>query len=592
MLCGAPTAVSALSCPLLSDGPLKPDAGLLRWSRIARAARKGIVTTTAPTQTDAPRVDAEPKVANWAFVAALAVIVAAAVWVLWRERGWLSSSDLAFFEIELMRIPDQWPLVGAYSRYGWSHPGPLQYYLMLGPWRLLGGASVGLMFGMLLLHLAAVVIAWFAVRRRSQGAAVLVVGALLIVWAGTASEALMPWNPLVGLLFGGTLLVLAWNAATRGRIGALLLLATGTLLIQAHVSTAPVVVFVCVVAVGLALWSTGQRDAIPWRSWLIGTLLAAILWIPPLIDQFTGSGNLRQIAAAAANGGPSVGLRQAATTLIDVFTLPPYWWNPDVSYLPTEWAPPWLLLVPVAALVVAAVRRDPVQLRFLALAATALVVAWLSVSRFLDPFTYLGAWIPGMAMVTVAVSLWILVDAADVDRILLIASPVLLLLPAIAVAITLVTSPPPLPYNTEITRDGSAAIIANELDDPGVHLNTQSFDVLPALVAELQARGVPVSATTPDDWPTHLKSLIPSDPGDRTQIRIRDVWDPGEPAPDGWRVIAEGDPFTAEEWHEIVELRRASVDEGATDEQRAVSVWVLAALVDSRFAWQVLAPVD
>ncbi|MEI2715437.1 MAG: hypothetical protein V9E98_00290 [Candidatus Nanopelagicales bacterium] len=138
-----------------------------------------------------------PRIATWSFVAALAIVGVAAGYVLWRDRGWLSSSDLAFFEIELMRMPGEWPLVGAYSRYGWSHPGPLLYYLLWGPWRLFGGASVGLLFGMLLLHLSALVIAWFAARFRSLAAAVLVVGALLIVWAGDrTSEALTALEPL------------------------------------------------------------------------------------------------------------------------------------------------------------------------------------------------------------------------------------------------------------------------------------------------------------------------------------------------------------------------------------------------------------
>lgn len=555
--------------------------------------------TDTATHSEARTTDVAPRIATWSFVAALAIVGVAAAYVLWRDRGWLSSSDLAFFEIELMRMPGEWPLVGVYSRYGWSHPGPLLYYLLWGPWRLFGGASVGLLFGMLLLHLSALVIAWFAARFRSLAAAVLVAGALLTVWAvGPESEALLPWNPMVGLLYGGTAVVVAWNASLRGRLGTLLLFPIGSLLVQAHVSTAPVVLALFMGGALLALWSRGQTDALPWRWWMAGAAIAVVLWLPPLIDQFTGSGNFRQILSSAAAGGPALGLRQGATVLIDAFSIPPYWWNPEIGLLPTEWHPPWLLILPILALAVALVRRDPSHLRFLAIATVALTVAGLGVSRFMDSYSYLGAWIPGIAMVTVALSLWILVAAAGGERLLLLASPVLLVLPALGVATSLVTNPPPLDHNTAITQAAAGAVAAEGLQSTGVHLSTApedrdlAFGVTPAIAAELQRVGVPLSASMPTDWPARLRALIPSDPDDRAPLLLREVRDPEASVPEGWRVLAEGDPFTPDEWRQIRELRRAATDPSLTADEQALSVWALAGLRRDRYAWQILAPAD
>lgn len=553
--------------------------------------------TDTATHPETNTTDVAPRIAAWAFVAALAVIVVAAGWVLWRDRGWLASSDLAFFEIELMRMPGEWPLVGVYSRYGWSHPGPLLYYLLWGPWRLFGGASVGLLFGMLLLHLSTLVFAWFAARFRSLAAAVLVVGALLTVWAGVGtSEALLAWNPLVGLLFGGTALVLAWNVSVRGRLGAVLLFPIGSLLVQSHVSTAPVVVVLCLVGTLLAAWPTGQRESMPWRWWFAGAAIAVVVWLPPLIDQFTGSGNLGQILAAAGAGGPGLGLRQGVTVVSDAFAVPPYWWQPTLGFLPDQLALPWLLVPLLLATVVALVKRDPTHLRFLTLASISLLVAALSVSRFLDPSTHLGAWIPGMAMVVVAMSLWILCAAVGRERLILLLSPLLLIAPAAGVAVTLVTDPPPLGRISDLVRSGTDAIRSAHVADSGVHLQTEldaeSFEALPALVAELQGQGVPVSASTPGDWPPHLLALINPEPADRTPIRIRKVWDPDEPAPDGWRIIAEGAPFTVDEWRQIQELRRGTNDSALTADERSLNGWALGDLLDGRYAWQILAPED
>lgn len=549
--------------------------------------------TDTATYPDTGTTDVAPRIAIWSFVAALAMIGVAASYTLWRDRGWISPSDVAVFELELMRIPEQWPLVGAYSRYGWSHPGPLQYYLMWGPWRLFGGASIGLSFGMLLLHLSALIVAWFAARFRSAAAAVLGAGALLLVWAVVGeSETLLAWNPLVGLLFGGTALIAAWNASVRGRLGALLLLPIGSLLVQAHVSITPVVIAMCLAAVLLGIWSKGQSDPIPWRWWAVGGVVAAVAWIPPLIDQLWGGGNLQQILSAATAAGPAIGLRQGATFVLDAFAIPPYWWDPAIALMPSDVAPPWLLILPVLALAVALLKRDATQLRFLAIAGTSLVVATISVSRFLDPFAYLGAWIPGIVMVVVAMSVWILCAAADAERFVLLASPLLLLLPAGGVAATLVTDPPPLDRISTITRTGADAIVSEELSDPGVHLDTGFFELLPALYAELERRGVPVSATLPPDAPTHLRALLQSEPADRTPVQIREIQDPEEPAPDNWRVIARGDPFTSDEWEHIRELRQAAADESLTDDQRELSAWVLGEYLDGRFAWEMLVPAD
>src|SRR5262245_54331955 len=57
------------------------------------------------------------------------------------------------------------PLVGPHSRLGFHHPGPMMFYLLALPLRLLGGLPSGLLVGTLVLSFASAIgIVWFAAR--------------------------------------------------------------------------------------------------------------------------------------------------------------------------------------------------------------------------------------------------------------------------------------------------------------------------------------------------------------------------------------------------------------------------------------------
>ena len=78
-------------------------------------------------------------------VPALVLLVRAA------RATWVPSSDWAAIEA---RTRDVWTshasLVGPYSRYGWNHPGPLLFYVLAVPYRLLGSQPHGLFVGVAL----------------------------------------------------------------------------------------------------------------------------------------------------------------------------------------------------------------------------------------------------------------------------------------------------------------------------------------------------------------------------------------------------------------------------------------------------------
>ncbi len=528
---------------------------------------------------------------TWSFVLALVVIVVVAAAVLWRDRGWHSSSDLAFLELQLQRMPGDWPLLGAYSRYGWSHPGPAWYYLLWAPWRLLGSLSVGLLFGMFLVHMAAVIVAWVSARGRALGAAVLMTSALLVVWAvSPPDDALIPWNPQMAMLWAGTLVVVAWDASARGKLGAAVLLPVGTVLVQSHIGTALLVAGVCLIAIVLAVVPTGQERGIPWRAWSVGAVATVALWIPPLVEQFQSpQGNLGRILQT--DTGPGLGLRQAVLTVVDAFALPPYWWMPDLKYLPTGLSIPWLLVLPAAALVVAVSRRDVVHLRFLAVAAVSALAMIGSVARASDPLNYLVAWIPVVAAIVVAGSVWILIESFGRERWATLAAPILLVVPAVGLAVNLVTNPAPLPMR-QAQIDGIAEV-ARASGPDGIHLTWQTqdvqnaFEVVPGAAVVLAREAIPFSVHTDPRWPQRLRDLLTSEQhGREVMLRIRHVGD--DPVPPGWVVVGEDDPFSAEELARLAELDRAASDAALSEQDRALNRLAYEDLRKGRIAWQLL----
>ena len=84
-------------------------------------------------------------------VAALVVLgVALAVGaVRSMQAGWIPVGDEALIEMRVRDVPGHMPLLGVYSRFGWSHPGPLQFLLLAVPYRLLGQSSAALLVGAL-----------------------------------------------------------------------------------------------------------------------------------------------------------------------------------------------------------------------------------------------------------------------------------------------------------------------------------------------------------------------------------------------------------------------------------------------------------
>lgn len=171
-----------------------------------------------------------------------------AVW----GRPWVPAGDWAMLELAVADVGTAATrLVGPYSRAGWSHPGPLLFWVLAPLWRVSGGAAWSLLVGAALVNLAALgavlVLAW----RRGR----LVLMALVslgMVWVVASLEDGMladPWNPWIGVLALAAV-VLGVAGAIEGDGPALVVaVLAGSLCAQSHVAYVPVVG---------ALWLVGE----------------------------------------------------------------------------------------------------------------------------------------------------------------------------------------------------------------------------------------------------------------------------------------------------------------------------------------------
>src|SRR6476469_5029202 len=149
--------------------------------RLCQARR---LVRTPPTPTRSASRRGWPYVLVGTAVVGLPLVVAA---VALHGRHWYPVLDLAMTEFRVRDVfGPHTPLIGLPGRIGeypnqGSHPGPLSFYLLAPPFRLLGSSPWALEVGAIVVHLGAIATAlWIGWRRRGR-LGVAAVGAVLVV---------------------------------------------------------------------------------------------------------------------------------------------------------------------------------------------------------------------------------------------------------------------------------------------------------------------------------------------------------------------------------------------------------------------------
>lgn len=243
--------------------------------------------------------------------------------------GWYPTGDAAYMAVRVNDVFSAHPPLaglpaetGRFTGTGYSYPGAILMYLLAVPVKVLGVAW-GVLVGMGLLNTAWFVMAMWMIRRRVGyrfGILACVFGASLI-WA-LGSQTLVNPTPVQACAIAfPAFLAVAWSIADGDSAAIVPLVVTVSFLIMTHLKFALVVPGISVVAV--VSWflarrgrhpSTGERRSARVQV-RIATAVALVLWIPPLVEQFTAeSGNLGRLLSTAVSGTASTG---ASRTLID-----------------------------------------------------------------------------------------------------------------------------------------------------------------------------------------------------------------------------------------------------------------------------------
>lgn len=374
---------------------------------------------------------------------ALVAIPLVASLVAFNRPQWHPIADLAQTELRVRDVGSRnSPLVGLAGRIGpWydpgSHPGPLSFWALAPVYRLFGGTALGLSASALFLHLTALgLLLWIAARRGGMRL-VLAFGAatVLLARAYGAVVYLEPWNPYLPVSWWLVLLLAGWSVLDDDPPMLVVAVAAGSFCAQTHLPYVGLVggLGALLLAASVRRIRTGAPEDGPGararrvRWFLAAVAVGVVLWIPPLIDQVDGTGNLGRIRETMQDPssepiGPVAGAREVVARFgLDV------WWSPqDIGASPV--ASGWNLtgLVVLGAWLGAAVatwtrRVGGPSLRHLhAVIAVGVGLAFVASSRINgELWYYLYLWAIGLSAVVLVAVGWtaaLAVTAALGDR--------------------------------------------------------------------------------------------------------------------------------------------------------------------------------
>ena len=172
--------------------------------------------------------------------AALLLVPALAAMYSARVHPWYPTNDWALIELQVRDVfTSDTPLVGAWSRFNWRHPGPLSFYLLALPYRL-APPDRGLLFATTVVNFGFVAsYAWVALRQ-PRWRALVALGGLALLQRGLGIEGLTdPWNPTTPIIPFALYVLLCVDLATARRRWTLPAMAfVASLVVQSHIGFA------------------------------------------------------------------------------------------------------------------------------------------------------------------------------------------------------------------------------------------------------------------------------------------------------------------------------------------------------------------
>jgi hypothetical protein len=522
--------------------------------------------------------------------AALAALPAIAAAASLLGNHWHAGADQA---LELLRIGDvggrHTPLVGAWSRFGWAHPGPLLFWL-LAPFFWVFGAT-GVLVGTGLLNALAAGGAVLVGYRRGGLHLALLIALVEALLAHAFGLGLLvdPWNPWAAFLPFVLFLLLVWCVLCDDFVMLPVAVAVGSFSLQTHAGYLPLVGGLLVITIGWTAWgairarrhqvsseaveiapdpaaSSSPPGAPPapkaMRALTVSAIVALVVWSAPLVQQVSSdAGNLGNLLSYARSSSEArVGWAAAFGVMGAQLRFPGPWITghdaDNFGFAMTGSTIPALVLIAALVACIWWGRRrgshDSARLAVVALLVLGLGVVATTRATPTSFFTYVFRWWWAIAAIAALAVVWTAMTTCPA-RFRTPATAVVLLGLVVTVAVDLAGLPAPVP------GAGLSRGIA-ELAEPMAHglardrrylvrgQDERNFRAATsALYVELDGRGFNVFVEPHQDADTQYGSWRLAQPDEvddvATIVNLAELGTAWEPPP-GSRRVAFWDPLT------------------------------------------------
>lgn len=230
--------------------------------------------------------------------------------------GWgseiLQSGDNALLESATADV-SRGIYTGAYSRFGFHHPGPMYFYMRYPLYALSGFAASSFYLSTALIVGLSLWLSFRIIRKHTfpSGAVVFAFVFSLFMHTITRTIWLNQWNPFI-IIFPLCLLVISAAANTTKTYTTIYIaVISGSFLAQTHLGMIPAV---GAISLYLLIRSIIQKS-LRRKEMIVSAILIFLFWIPVLIDQFSaiGTGNISLISSVLSEY-PPVGITKISAS--------------------------------------------------------------------------------------------------------------------------------------------------------------------------------------------------------------------------------------------------------------------------------------
>ena len=292
-----------------------------------------------PTSESTPQWWRDP----WAIASVIVAIILTAI-VIWPilnaaraalDLDWRPSGDWALLTMRVEDVGRDTPIVGPYSRFGWNHPGPLMYWLLAVPYHLFGERPEAILAAAATLNALTVAalsaVAWR--RGRLPLVALTMTATVILIHALGPAMIRDPWNPFLTLLPLALTVFLFWSVVEGDFWMWPPLAFLASFELQSHIGYLPMLAMLGVSVVVITWRRKSFNTLLPastkQRFWVLGISIAVVIgcWLPVLLDQVVGTGNLGAITHYFfSNGDSPAGFGTAFHVAADQLRLPSAPW--------------------------------------------------------------------------------------------------------------------------------------------------------------------------------------------------------------------------------------------------------------------------